>query len=180
MTSRGIAWSITAVLGIACAAAVAWTAGQLAGQHIGLSSEPLAVAQGLAPTHEESRTVRRRNEHRLAGRQRPTQIRRQAPAPTTSATSGGAAGHQSTLPPATTSPHPVVSATPSSPPSSPVPYGAARGGNTSSGSPTTAGSVGVGQKPGDSTGQGGRHRDDSGGRSSGSSGSRGSRGHPDD
>lgn len=49
MTRRTVLWAALALLGIAASAALAWTASQLASQRIGLSSEPLSVAAGLAP-----------------------------------------------------------------------------------------------------------------------------------
>jgi hypothetical protein len=51
MTRRSILTAAVAVLGLALSAALAWSASQLAGQRIGLASEPLSVAQGLAPHH---------------------------------------------------------------------------------------------------------------------------------
>lgn len=51
MTRRSILAAAVAVLGLALSAALAWSASQLAGQRIGLASEPLSVAQGLAPHH---------------------------------------------------------------------------------------------------------------------------------
>jgi hypothetical protein len=49
MTRHGFAWSLAALLGIVCAAAIAWSASLLAGQHIGLSSVPLSAVGRLAP-----------------------------------------------------------------------------------------------------------------------------------
>ena len=49
MTRRTTLWLIAALLGIVASAAVAWTASQLAGQRIGLSSAPPSVVRGLAP-----------------------------------------------------------------------------------------------------------------------------------
>src|SRR5664279_4979415 len=51
MTRRSLLTAAVAVLGLALSAALAWSASQLAGQRIGLASEPLAVTQGLAPHH---------------------------------------------------------------------------------------------------------------------------------
>jgi hypothetical protein len=42
-------WIVAAALGIVLAAALTWSASQLAGQHIGLASAPLSVQNGLAP-----------------------------------------------------------------------------------------------------------------------------------
>lgn len=44
-----MATAVAAVLGIVVSAALAWAASQLAGQRVGLSSEPFSVATGLAP-----------------------------------------------------------------------------------------------------------------------------------
>jgi len=44
-----------ALLGIAVTAALTWSISQLAGQRIGLSSEPLSMIHGLAPPHPEGR-----------------------------------------------------------------------------------------------------------------------------
>jgi uncharacterized membrane protein YgcG len=44
-----VLWALAALLGLVLTAAVTWAASQLASQHIGLSSEPLSVANGLAP-----------------------------------------------------------------------------------------------------------------------------------
>jgi len=49
MNRRGILWVCAALATIAASAAVAWAASQLAGQRIGLTSEPLSVASSLAP-----------------------------------------------------------------------------------------------------------------------------------
>jgi hypothetical protein len=42
-------WAAAALLGIAVTAALTWSVSHLAGQRIGLSSEPLSVNHGLAP-----------------------------------------------------------------------------------------------------------------------------------
>lgn len=49
MTRRSVATTLAAVLGIVVSAALAWAASQLAGQRVGLSSEPLSVAAALSP-----------------------------------------------------------------------------------------------------------------------------------
>jgi hypothetical protein len=49
ITQRNLMWSAAALLGIAATAAIAWAASQLARQPIGLSSDPISVANGLAP-----------------------------------------------------------------------------------------------------------------------------------
>jgi hypothetical protein len=156
MTRRGIAWSITAILGIVCTAAVAWTAGQLAGQHIGLSSEPFAVARGLAPTDREPPGGERHTAPGPARHHRSKQRPAKPVALPTSPASATVAGNQSTVTSSTTSPQASVSPPLSSSTSA---HGAAP--------PTN-------QTPSDSTGGGGGQRDDNGGQPSGSGG------HPDD
>lgn len=49
LTRRNLLWAVAALLGIAVTAALTWSVSRLAGQRIGLSSEPLSVIQGLAP-----------------------------------------------------------------------------------------------------------------------------------
>jgi ATP-dependent DNA helicase RecG len=49
MTRRSVATALAAVLGIAVSAALAFAASQLAGQRVGLSSEPLSVVSTLSP-----------------------------------------------------------------------------------------------------------------------------------
>jgi hypothetical protein len=51
MNQRTLLWAAAALLGIIATAAIAWTASQIAGQRIGISSEPLSVANHLAPRH---------------------------------------------------------------------------------------------------------------------------------
>ncbi len=88
MSRQGVIWSISALLGIICAASIAWAASQLAGQHIGLASEPLSVARGLAPVDREAQSQRGAENRGL--RQRPIQARRRptrSVPPTNTATS---------------------------------------------------------------------------------------------
>lgn len=56
MARQAALWIALALLGIVATAGVAWFASGLAGPRIGLSSEPLSVAAGLAPgsTHAVS------------------------------------------------------------------------------------------------------------------------------
>ena len=49
MTRKTLIWTSAALLGIVLTAALAWSASQLAGQRIGLSSEPLSALGSLAP-----------------------------------------------------------------------------------------------------------------------------------
>ena len=49
VTRRGLLWAVAALLGIAVTAGLTWSVSRLAAEHIGLSSEPVSVIQGLAP-----------------------------------------------------------------------------------------------------------------------------------
>ena len=51
VTRQGLLWALAALLGIAVTAALTWSVSQLAGQRIGLSSQPLSVIHGLAQAH---------------------------------------------------------------------------------------------------------------------------------
>jgi hypothetical protein len=59
MSRRGALWVLAGLLGIAIAAGITWATSQLTSQHIGLSSEPLSAARGLAPSSLERPPVRR-------------------------------------------------------------------------------------------------------------------------
>lgn len=50
VTRRGTLWVLVALLGLAVTAALTRSVSQLAGQKIGLASEPVSVIHGLAPT----------------------------------------------------------------------------------------------------------------------------------
>src|ERR1700731_1347672 len=76
VTHRSVIWGTAALLGIAATAAVAWSASQLAGQRIGLASEPLAVASTLAPRGQPPHRVEIRQPKRVRPRAAPA-----APAP---------------------------------------------------------------------------------------------------
>ncbi len=54
VSRRAILWGLAAVTGIALTAGVAWSASRIAGEHVGLSGEPLSVARGLAPASTPS------------------------------------------------------------------------------------------------------------------------------
>jgi hypothetical protein len=111
MTRRSILTAAVAVLGLALSAALAWSASQLAGQRIGLASEPLSVAQGLAPHHRAAAPPKTGHDDRgkISSKPAPKQT-----APTTStqlsSTSGttpapvtpAAAAPPASAPPATT------------------------------------------------------------------------------
>ncbi len=119
MTRRSILTIIVAVLGLALSAALAWSASQLAGQRIGLASEPFSVTRGLAPHHSTTaappRTSHddRRKLHSKPKQAAPTastQIFRN-PAPVTPAATPA-------TPPATTNAAPAATGTSTAPPSS--------------------------------------------------------------
>lgn len=120
MSRQGVLWILAGVAGITLAAGITWATSQLTSQHIGLSSEPVSAARGLAP-HATEAAPRARTP--LS-----TIRRRHAPlAPGTTAT-------QPTLATPTGSTPPTTGATPSSPtpaPAEPRPTG---GGEGSSGS----------------------------------------------
>jgi len=103
MTRRSMATGVAAILGIVVSAALAWAASQLAGQHVGLASEPLAVATGLAPRPRLTPARgpgRRGDDHPVAAR-RPRPVSSRTPAVRTPASSA-----------ATPSPPAAFSATP--------------------------------------------------------------------
>jgi hypothetical protein len=122
MTRQGFFWSVAALLGIVCAAAVAWSASLLAGQHIGLSAVPLSAAGRLAPaavrTHERGHTGHVHN-----GRQAPhpaASAAQPASIPTVSAVAhapaaGGAPAQAPASPPSATRSAPATPATPATP-----------------------------------------------------------------
>lgn len=59
MSRQTALWSVAALLGLALTAGITWTTSQLAGQHIGLSSEPISAGARLAPA-ASGRTTRSR------------------------------------------------------------------------------------------------------------------------
>ena len=83
MSLRSFVWVPAALLAIAVSAAVAWAASQLAGQRIGLTSEPLSVASRLAPPAQTSSPAKAapKSHPRRAKVSRPRPV---APARTTS------------------------------------------------------------------------------------------------
>lgn len=173
MTRRSAIWSITAVLGIVCAAAIAWAASQLAGQHIGLASDPLSVARGLAPSDREPATpsgpARRPPDYHVrkarVTRSRPSNTATASPAVTLLVPAVTAATQPAAQPAVTT---------PGSPPAAsgtPIKNRAGR-----SGQQTTSGASSAPQQPG--ADGGGDRPDDNGGQSGGGGGS-GAK-HPDD
>jgi hypothetical protein len=103
MTRQSVLWSVAALLGIVCTAAVAWSASLLAGQHIGLSGVPLSAAGQLAP----AATVRAH---------KPSQTHPPRPVPRPAAVLPGPAASQPPPPARTVSPSPAPTA-PAAPPS---------------------------------------------------------------
>lgn len=117
MTGRSVATAVAAVLGIAVSASLAWAASQLAGQRVGLSSEPLAVATALAP-HVPSTPARTSTRH---GDDRSSTARRPPPAVSRPSAAQSPARSTATPPPTTipTGPatHPRFATAAATPPS---------------------------------------------------------------
>jgi hypothetical protein len=55
--STAVRWTGLALLGILIAAVVSVAAGHLAGQQIGLASEPISAGDALAPAHRKDRAA---------------------------------------------------------------------------------------------------------------------------
>ena len=153
MSSRTFLCVTAALLGIAATAAVAWSASQLAGQHVGLSAEPLSVARGLAPA-----TLSAAHHARGPGERRPAGTQSGGAAPTTVAS----APTVPTIPTAVTPPAsaPVTppaptTAAPTSVASAPRPAGPTA--SIATASPTPSRHPGSSGQPDDSGGGG---RDD--------------------
>lgn len=112
MTRRAAVWIVLALLGIAATAAVAWFASQLAGQRIGLSSEPLSVAAGLAPVPARAAAPPsrpRRPGHTRTAASAPAAAPAPAPAPATLPFGSAPSQPPVTPAPSTTSPPPPAS-----------------------------------------------------------------------
>lgn len=119
MTRRGFLWSVAALLGIACAAAIAWSASLLAGQHIGLSSLPLSAAGGLAPP---ARTPARVSPPTVAHHRRPRISSLPAvPAPTPSPAPAPASPAPASTPSPAAAPAPPPAAAPAPATAPPTP-----------------------------------------------------------
>ncbi len=165
MSRQGVIWSTAAVLGIVCAAALAWAALQLAGQHIGLASEPLSVARSLAPRDRgpAEGTVRahHRESHRVSKSATGQHTRAAQPASGPAVTS------------TTTAVSPAFVVPPVSSSSSPPPRTSAAAPQRTQMSTATVTS-GSAVRPSDSSGAGNPQRDDNGGQQGGSGS------HPDD
>ncbi len=149
MTRRTILWGFVALLGIAATATLAWTASQIAGQRIGLSSEPLSIASGLAPSSATSGHAHPDQRHALP--RRPTGHRKLRATPAVSATSTPtAAGAPTTAAPTATaapaaaapaSASPPVTATPSAQPARTTSQSS--GGHDDNGGGSSAGATGA-------------------------------------
>ncbi len=134
MTRRGILTVTIAVLGLALSAALAWSASQLAGQRIGLASEPMSVARGLAPRHVAVRPTA--PSHEVRGKRHPSPAPKQTLAPKPASTGSQILTTPTPTPTATvTSPlapsaPPPTTSTPASSPASgglsPLPAGGPR------------------------------------------------------
>jgi uncharacterized membrane protein YgcG len=102
MSHRTFIWAAAALFGIVATATIAWSASQIAGQRIGLSSEPLSVASGLVPADRHARqtiVIRRREPVRPKSRHP-----KRAPATTHSTPAASAAASSSTAGPSYTAP----------------------------------------------------------------------------
>ncbi|MEO8969302.1 MAG: hypothetical protein ABI355_16875 [Solirubrobacteraceae bacterium] len=117
MTRRGILTVTIAVLGLALSAALAWSASQLAGQRIGLASEPLSVARGLAPHHTAVRPAAPSHDDRGKRHPRPTSKQMGALKPASTPTSTGSQIFTTPPPTAPSAPASATS-TSASPPAS--------------------------------------------------------------
>ena len=102
MTRRAALVIAGALLGIVASASVAWLASQVAGQRIGLASEPPSVAAGLVPRLAQATQTTASPRHRVR-KARPSR-------PTTSPRTGPAVSAQ---------PSPPITAAPTLPPSAP-------------------------------------------------------------
>jgi hypothetical protein len=145
VTRRGIFWAMAALVGIVVAAALTWSASQLAGQRIGLASEPLSVTNGLAPASELTRDQRTVPERAVHNVRKPHRARTAPPVqlPTTTV-------YVAPVPaPAAPAPAPVVTAPPATTASPAAPAPSHRDDNGGGGSGQGSGSSG-----------GGRQRDD--------------------
>ena len=119
LTRRGFAWAVVALLGIALAAALTWSATKLAAQRIGLSSEPLSVINGLAPTR-----ARRPTRPKIAGSQGDGEPSRATSSANGTPTSGPAPPVGTSSAPSGALPAGALPASPSFPPSPPSPVAA--------------------------------------------------------
>ncbi len=54
VSRQGALWILAGLAGITLAAGITWATSQLTSQHIGLSSEPVSAARGLAPLRTET------------------------------------------------------------------------------------------------------------------------------
>lgn len=97
VSRQGALWMLAGLAGITLAAGITWATSQLTSQHIGLSSEPLSAARGLAPRRTE--TAPAANTHTGTTRKRSAAAAKPVAEPAGPAVTGGA--------PATPSPAPV-------------------------------------------------------------------------
>jgi len=154
LTRRGFLWAFAAMLGIAVTAALTWSVSRLAGQRIGLSSEPASVIHGLAPPrptkHQKTTITRHLRSSPRAGSAHAATTDAASPAPP--ATHTGTAASSAPITAAPSGPGPVTSS---------VQAAAPPGGQSASGGGTRS-SLG-GDHRGDSAGGAagsGSHRDD--------------------
>jgi hypothetical protein len=141
VTNRGLLWTAAAIGGIVLTAALAWSASLLAGQRIGLASEPVSVSAGLAP-----RALGRASPHapRRGQPVRAARVHRAAPAPPPAAASvqtPTTAAVEVAPAPVVTSPPPVATVTTAAPAvtvTAPAPQPAAAPSNTQTADSTPA------------------------------------------
>ncbi len=156
MTRRSVLTILAALLGIVATAAIAWSASLLAGQRIGLASEPFSVTSHLAPAPEPAEP---KPQARVVGHGTRRPQLAAAAAPATSA--APAAAPATTVPPASGG----QASSSAGPPSvaSPAPAPASR--STTSSTVTSTHSAPSGQEdngggPGSGSGGSGGGRDD--------------------
>jgi hypothetical protein len=160
LSRRGLLWAIAALLGLAVTVALTWSVSVLAGQHIGLSSAPPSVIQGLAPPAPKPADG--------GADEQPTSTVVLHPRPARPARATGSTTSRK----ATPSPAAAASETTVGPPPGPaVPSGGSLAPSSTAVAPTTATSTGRSSQAGG--GGGDRHDDSGGGGGAGSGGGSG-------
>lgn len=150
MTRKTLIWTSAALLGIVLTAALAWSASQLAGQRIGLSSEPLSALGSLAPPPAARHTAPAGSAPRPPIPPRSTKRLRPAPGrPTETASTPP-------RPPVSTSSAPSVSPSPAQPAYNPAAAAASAPATNSGTQHSQPSSAPAANQRGDSSGGGGR------------------------
>lgn len=137
MSRHTTIWALAALLGIVLTAAITWGTSQLTSQRIGISSEPISAASGLAPRQLEPRATRRtgrrpsKRTHTQTTSAPPAPAASPAPAPATAPTN-----EQTASAPQPAAPAPQVESAPQSSgaPKSPADDGGGGGGGGKEGS----------------------------------------------